>query len=164
RSVVVCLLLPRAHAPALAGAPRRAGALAAAAAGGALLPAAAFAGSTALRRSDRGQPRGLRLWLLLASVAGAAYVAAQALVLAWIGGDPAGHAYSSVVWALAGVHWVHVAVTVLIAALAWARSAAGLVDAGKRLEPRIAAALWRYVAAQGLVAWAVIHVFPRMTT
>src|SRR5690606_28392519 len=130
----------------------------------ALLPAAAFAGSTALRRSDRGQPRGLRLWLLLASVAGAAYVAAQALVLAWIAGDPTGHAYSSVVWTLAGFHWVHVAVTVLISAFVWARSAAGLVDAGKRLEPRIAAALWRYVAAQGLVAWAVIHVFPRMTT
>ncbi|KGO97521.1 hypothetical protein N791_08630, partial [Lysobacter defluvii IMMIB APB-9 = DSM 18482] len=120
-------------------------------------------GGRALKRSDAGQPRGLRLWLVLATAAGLGFVALQAWVLGDVAGDPRGHAYSSVVWTLAGFHWVHVAVAALVSAFVWARSAAGLVDAEKRLEPRIAAALWRYVAAQGLVAWAVIHVFPRLS-
>lgn len=128
-----------------------------------LLVAAAVAGGRALKRGDAGQPRGLRLWLVLATLAGLGFVALQAWVLGDVAGDPRGHAYSSVVWTLAGFHWVHVAIAALVSAFVWARSAAGLVDAEKRLESRIAAALWRYVAAQGLVAWAVVHVFPRLS-
>ena len=30
------------------------------------------------------------------------------------------------------------------------------------LAARVAAALWRYTVAQGLITWAVIHLFPRM--
>ena len=48
------------------------------------------------------------------------------------------------------------------AGFAWLRSRHGLVDAQRRLDARIAVALWRYAVGQGVVAWLVIHLFPRL--
>src|SRR5690606_17868036 len=75
-------------------------------------------------------------------------------------GAPGAHAYASVVWALAGFHAVHVAVAMLVGLFVAARGQRGYVGAERPLEQRIAAALWAYVAAQGAIAWGVIHLFP----
>jgi cytochrome c oxidase subunit I+III len=103
----------------------------------------------------------LRTFLLLA-----AFLAAGFLALHWVAisdhvAAPQTDAYSSVVWTLAGFHAVHVVVALLMAGFVWMRSRRGYVDAVRVLEPRIAAAFWRYMVVQGVIAWLVIHVFPR---
>ena len=140
--------------------------------GGWLLPAVAVALLVAsepamrwaLHSGDRGFPMRLRAGLLLAVGLGTAFLVLHGLALDATIGAPQAHAYASVVWTLAGFHGVHLLVGVLIAVFVWARSRAGYVDAKRRLEPRIAAAYWRYAVAQGVVAWAVIHVFPRLAS
>ena len=57
---------------------------------------------------------------------------------------------------------MHVAVAVLASLFVAARLRHGYVTAARPLEARVAAALWRYTVAQGLITWAVIHLFPRM--
>ncbi|OHE83079.1 MAG: cytochrome c oxidase subunit I [Lysobacterales bacterium RIFOXYD1_FULL_69_11] len=141
-------------------------------AGGWLIPAVAVALLVAsepamrwaLHSGDRGFPMRLRAGLLLAAVLGTAFLVLHGLALEATVGAPQTHAYASVVWTLAGFHGVHLLVGVLIAVFVWARSRAGYVDATRRLEPRIAAAYWRYAVAQGVIAWTVIHVFPRLAS
>ncbi|MGI8560702.1 MAG: cytochrome ubiquinol oxidase subunit I, partial [Luteimonas sp.] len=93
---------------------------------------------------------------------GAAFLAAHAIALADPVGAPQAHAYASGVWKLAGFHGVHVVVAMLAAGFAWARLRCGHADALRVLDARIATGLWRYAVAQGAVAWAVIHLFPRL--
>src|SRR5690606_37514327 len=90
-----------------------------------------------------------------------AFGAARAWAMA-PGGAPARHAYSAVAWTLAGFHVVHVLLGLLFAAFVAARLRRGLVTTARPLEARVAAGLWRYVVGQGLVAWAVLHLFPRL--
>ncbi|MEG3192890.1 cytochrome c oxidase subunit I [Lysobacter sp. D1-1-M9] len=116
----------------------------------------------ALRSNDGNRQGHLRLGLAIAAALGLGFLATHVLALSGSVGAPQTHAYASVVWTLAGFHGVHLLVGVLVAALVWARSRRGHVDAQRRLEARIAAAFWRYVVAQGLVMWAVVQLFPRM--
>jgi len=66
-----------------------------------------------------------------------------------------------VVWTLAGFHALHVAVAALVGGFVALRIARGHVDAARPLETRIATGFWHYVVAQGAIAWAVLHLFPR---
>ena len=116
----------------------------------------------ARRSSDLGRPERLRLGLLLAAASGLGFVIVHAAALAMVVARPQSGAYASAVWMLAGFHAVHVLVGVLVAAFVWLRSRRGHIDAQRRLQPRIAAALWRYVVAQVVVTWAVLHLFPRL--
>src|SRR5690606_8760383 len=99
---------------------------------------------------------------LAAALLGAGFIAAHWAALAAPVGPPQAHAYASVVWTLAGFHLVHVAVAALASLFVAARLRHGYVNAQRPLEARVATALWRYTVAQGLVAWAVIHLFSRM--
>jgi len=114
-----------------------------------------------LRANDARRPVRLQFGLGVSAAAGVGFLALHALALAPVGA-PQVHGYASVVWTLAGFHAVHLFVGVLINLFVLARSRRGLVDAVRRLEPRIAAGYWRYVVGQGLVTWAVIHLFPGM--
>ncbi|MGO1541643.1 MAG: cytochrome c oxidase subunit I [Luteimonas sp.] len=105
---------------------------------------------------------GFWAWLVSA-VLGAGFITTHWLALAGPVGAPQEHAYASVVWVLAGFHMVHVAVAAMAALFVAARLRCGFVSAARPLEARVAAALWRYTVAQGLVTWAVIHLFPRVT-
>ncbi|MDQ3289201.1 MAG: cytochrome c oxidase subunit I [Pseudomonadota bacterium] len=116
----------------------------------------------AQRSGDRDRPRSQQTGLLLASLLGVGFVAMHAVVLGSALAPPQTNAYASVVWLLAGFHAAHLLVAVLIAIFVWLRSRYGHIDRQRRLEPRIAAAYWRYVVAQGAIAWAVIHLFPRL--
>ena len=118
----------------------------------------------ARRSGDHGQPARLRLGLLLAAASGLGFLGVHAAALAAVVARPQSHAYASVVWMLAGFHAVHLLLGILIAAFVWMRSQRGHVDAKRRLEPRIAAAYWHYAVAQGVVTWAVMHLFPRLVT
>jgi cytochrome c oxidase subunit I+III len=109
----------------------------------------------------RNAPVRFRGSLVLASLFATGFIAAQAFVLSGSAGDPGAHAYSSIVWTLAGFHAVHMIVAVLIAMFVWLRSRAGFVDAVCALDARIVAAFWRYTTAQGVIAWSIIHLFPR---
>ncbi|MDQ3618082.1 MAG: cytochrome c oxidase subunit I [Pseudomonadota bacterium] len=116
----------------------------------------------ALAGNDRGRPTQLRNGLMLAALLGVAFIVTHLLALAAVVGAPQAHAYASVVWTLAGFHGVHLLIAVLIAGFVWWRSRHGHVDALRRLEPRIAAGFWRYVVVQGLIVWAIVHLFPRV--
>lgn len=94
-------------------------------------------------------------------MAGLAFVAVHGWAL-WVPvGPPQAHAYASVVWTLAGFHAVHVLVAVLFATFLAARVHRGYASAARPLDARVAAGLWRYTVGQGLVTWAVVHLFPR---
>ena len=125
----------------------------------ALLAGCAVAARWAWRALARGG--GVIGWLT-AALLGAGFIAAHWIALAGPVGAPQAHAYASVVWTLAGFHFVHVAVAVLASLFVAARIHRGYTSAARPLEARVVAALWRYTVAQGLAAWAVIHLFPRM--
>ncbi|WP_411834253.1 cytochrome c oxidase subunit I [Pseudoxanthomonas mexicana] len=126
----------------------------------ALLLAAGGAVHAGMRGLSRGDGRRLRAGLAVGIALGAGFLVAHARAMHAVASAPATHAYDSVTWTLAGFHAVHVAVAMLIAAFVWARSHRGHVDAARTLEPRIAAAFWRYAIGQGALAWLLIHVFP----
>ncbi|MDH5824798.1 cytochrome c oxidase subunit I [Luteimonas sp. RD2P54] len=126
----------------------------------ALLVGCAVAAELA-HRGSRGAQGGGGGWLL-ATALGAGFVVAHVSALAGPVGPPQAHAYASVVWTLAGFHAVHVAVAMLASGFVWGRIRHGLAGPARPLEPRIAAGLWRYALGQGAVAWAVIHLFPRL--
>jgi cytochrome c oxidase subunit I+III len=58
---------------------------------------------------------------------------------------------------------VHVVVAMLAGGFAWARWLRGHADQERVLDARIADGLWRYALGQGVVTWAVLHLFPRLT-
>ncbi|NLA68728.1 MAG: cytochrome c oxidase subunit I [Gammaproteobacteria bacterium] len=120
--------------------------------------AAAEHAARALRREEG--TRAATAWVA-ATVLGAGSIAAQAWAMA-PAGAPGRHAYASVAWTLAGFHAVHVLLAMLFAAFVAARLRRGLVTAARPLEARVAAGLWRYTVGQGLLAWAVLHLFPRL--
>ncbi len=127
----------------------------------ALLLAAGATSHLAMRALHGGRRAvAIGAWIATA-VAGAVFVAAHLQAMATTG-SPQAHAYASVVWTLAGFHAVHVAVAVLFAGFIALRIARGRTDAWRPLDARVGAGLWRYVVGQGLVAWAVIHLFPRL--
>ncbi len=107
--------------------------------------------------------RGLAWPMGLAALCGAGFLWLQWQAVAAGTGAPTVHAYASVVWTLAGFHAVHVGVAILVGLFAAARGWRGHVSVERALEQRIAGALWTYAAAQGAVAWAVIHLFPEWT-
>jgi len=100
------------------------------------------------------------LWLLATLAPAVGFLALHLPLVSSLVGAPSGHAYASVVWTLAGFHAVHVGVAMLIAAFVAARLHRRHVDAARPLELRIAVAFWRYTVGQGVVMWAVIHLFP----
>ncbi len=102
-----------------------------------------------------------RAGLVLAMLCAIVFLSVHAMALSASASDPRSHAYSSIVWTLAGFHGVHMIVAILIAAFVWWRSRAGSVDKVCDLDARIVAGFWRYAIAQGLVTAAVIHLFPR---
>ena len=114
------------------------------------------------RAMQRGATGATVMALLAAAGLGAAFIGMEAWALAGPVGVPQAHAYASVVWTLAGFHMLHVAIAVLMSVFVAARARAGYVHAGRPLEPRVVAGFWRYTVGIGLVAWVVIHVFPRV--
>ncbi|MEN1957620.1 cytochrome c oxidase subunit I [Luteimonas changyuni] len=112
----------------------------------------------ALRRDDR---RVAALCWLAAAAFGMVFVITHGWALL-PSGRPQVHAYASVAWTLAGFHAVHVVIAALFAVFVAARLHRGLVTPDRPLESRVTAALWRYTVAQGLLAWAVLHLFPRL--
>ena len=127
----------------------------------ALLPACAGGVAFATRALRRGaMGRAIAGWLATALL-GTAFVAMHAWAMAATGA-PSSHAYASVAWTLAGFHAVHVLLAILFALFVAARLKRGLATAATPLESRVTAGLWRYTVAQGLLAWAVLHLFPRL--
>ncbi|MET0327453.1 MAG: cbb3-type cytochrome c oxidase subunit I, partial [Luteimonas sp.] len=109
----------------------------------------------------RGRTRAAIGWSVAAIAFGIVALAVQLPELARTVGVPQAHAYGSVVWTLAGFHAVHVVVALLIGGFVALRIHRGHVDGVRCLEARIATGFWRYVVAQGAIAWALLHLFPR---
>ncbi|MCD9098334.1 cytochrome c oxidase subunit I [Luteimonas fraxinea] len=108
-----------------------------------------------------GHTRAAVIWSAFAILSAIACLALQLPAIADAVGAPQRHAYGSVVWTLAGFQALHIAVAVLIAGFVALRIHHGHVDAVRSLEARIATGFWRYVVAQGLIVWALLHLFPR---
>lgn len=128
----------------------------------ALLAASEPAMTWARRCAGQGRLPAQRIWLLVAGALGVGFLAIQLVALASTVGAPQTHAYASLVWTLAGFHGVHLVIAILATVFVWMRSRRGHGGAERHLESRVGAGLWRYVVIQGLVVWAVVHLFPRV--
>ncbi|WP_119459220.1 cytochrome c oxidase subunit I [Rhodospirillaceae bacterium SYSU D60014] len=92
-------------------------------------------------------------------------IAALAIALydQWQAGlRPSEHAYGAAIYVLLGYQGFHVAVLLLMAGYTLARSVCGLLDPVRRATFDNTMLLWHYMVGQGLVALAVIHLFPRL--
>lgn len=100
------------------------------------------------------------------------YAAAIVLFLAAFGSDLAGQwqtglrptesAYGAMVYMLLALQGQYVFALAIMAAFVLAKSFAGRIDGVRRQTFDNVALIWGYAAAQGLVAVAVSHLFPRM--
>ncbi len=118
--------------------------------------------SWARKRGLEGRLQAQQLALGAAIALGAGFLVAHLIALSQALGAPQEHAYSSVAWTLAGFHAVHLVVAILALVFVWLRARRGYGGPHRHLETRVAAGLWRYVVGQGIVAWAVVHLFPRV--
>ena len=127
-----------------------------------LLLASAFAMHFAMRALHRGARRAsITAWCCAAALA-LAFVAVHGWSRAGPVGAPQVHAYAAVAWTLAGFHALHMLLSALFALYAAARTQRGHVTAARPLEARISAGLWRYSVGIGVIAWCVLHLFPRL--
>jgi cytochrome c oxidase subunit I+III len=125
----------------------------------ALSSAAVMVASRALRRSATWL---LRLALVAALALASAAVGAELLGWWRIGARADDSAHGAAVYAIVGLEALLVAVGVLMALYTLARSAAGLISAERRVTADNTALLWHYGVAQGLLAVALVHGFPRL--
>ncbi len=72
-------------------------------------------------------------------------------------------AYAAAVYAVAGLQAAFAALAGVMGVFTVARSLAGRLTATRRAAFDTTMMMWRYTAAQGLVALALVHVFPRLT-
>ncbi|MHC9084615.1 cytochrome c oxidase subunit I [Luteimonas sp. RIT-PG2_3] len=116
---------------------------------------------SAMNRRNAARPA--QAMAVASGLAGIAFLYLHAAALRDVG-PPQAHAYAAVVWTLAGFHAIHVVVAGLAGLFACARIGRGYADSERDLDVRIASGLWHYTVVQGTIAWAVIHLFPRMAT
>jgi cytochrome c oxidase subunit I+III len=134
---------------------------------GGLAAALMVASGVAVRAAVTGNLRNrpLRLWfgLVSASIAGA--VALTVYALLFQGGElrPQEHAYAATVWIIIAYHAVHIAVAMIMSVYTLARAAAGMIHAERDMSLRSTALFWYYTVIQGLVALALIYLFPELT-
>jgi cytochrome c oxidase subunit I+III len=102
----------------------------------------------------------LRLCLLAAFAAAAAFVVLVTIAL--YGSDLAArdHAYAAIVFALWGCAVIHVVLAMIMIGFVIVRAGAGYVGARRPGEARITALFWHYSAAQAVAVFAAVHVFP----
>ena len=98
--------------------------------------------------------------LTLETYDGTAWISVTPLTITGL--RPTGHAYGATVYILLGYQGFHVAVLLLMGCYTLARSLFGLLDSQRRATFDNTMLLWHYMVGQGLVALAVIHLFPRL--
>ncbi len=104
----------------------------------------------------------MRIGIAVASLLmiGSAYIA---VLDQWQTGlRPTAHAYGAVVYTVLGYQALHVAILLVMAGYALARSVCGLLNHERRVTFDNIKLLWYYTVGQGLVALAMIYLFPRM--
>jgi cytochrome c oxidase subunit I+III len=75
---------------------------------------------------------------------------------------PTVHAYASSSWAILAWHGAHVAVALIMAAYAMARSFAGMLDGRRRQAMDVTMLFCGYTAGQGILGLALLLLFPRL--
>ncbi len=112
----------------------------------------------------RGPVWAVRLMLLAAMACFTAGAGADGWALWAAGIRPTAHAYGAAGFAIFAWQAMHVALALLLAGYTLARSLAGMLDGRRRLTMDNAGLFCGYVAAQGIVGLALLHLFPRLLT
>ncbi|HET6520541.1 MAG TPA: cbb3-type cytochrome c oxidase subunit I, partial [Geminicoccaceae bacterium] len=116
-----------------------------------------------VRALDRAETGWFKLAVWLGCAALAAFVALQ---LAWLSESrlqPVEHAYAAIVWTIALYHLLHVALALVMGLYVLARFRAGRLRPKRDIDLRNAALFWHFTVLMGLVALAVIDLFPLAT-
>ncbi|MYZ48930.1 cbb3-type cytochrome c oxidase subunit I [Propylenella binzhouense] len=103
-----------------------------------------------------------RILLVLAVPLLVAAFGADLLGLWRAGVRPSETSYGAIVFGFAVIQGLYVAALVVMAPYTVARSFAGLLDARRRVTFDNTRMLWLYAVAQGLIALALVHLFPRL--
>jgi heme/copper-type cytochrome/quinol oxidase subunit 3 len=108
------------------------------------------------RAAIAGNVRGMRRWLVIASVLGVIACTLRWYELHLLPMRWDSHAYGSVVWALLGLQWVHgltgVGENALYIAVLWI----GPIEDKHRVDIEVSTPLWYFVVAGAGLAWAVV--------
>lgn len=118
-----------------------------------------FAGAAAA--AARLRPAAARLWLLAGAVLGVGFLVFQ-YVLVDESLDrfrPEDDAYGSIVYTLIGLHFVHVAIGVLLAL--WALVRASRFDRTALVTVRVIALYWYFLAAVAMLVFLTLYLSPR---
>ncbi|MDX1655596.1 MAG: cytochrome ubiquinol oxidase subunit I, partial [Candidatus Competibacteraceae bacterium] len=111
----------------------------------------------------RGSLWGLRLGLILAWLLGLGFLIIQVWVLWDYGIAPWEHAYASLVHTLTGFHLLHLLIALLMGGFVLVRSGFGYGGRHRPQELNVTLLFWNYTVLQGLVVFAVVHLFPRLS-
>lgn len=117
--------------------------------------------SRALRQAERHAHWQMRVGLALVILLMVASFGIALHNLWQSGMRPEVHAYGAIVYAILGYQGLHVAVFAIMAAYTLARSVCGLLDATRRATFDNTMLFGYYTAGQGLIALAIVHLFPR---
>ena len=106
-------------------------------------------------------------WLMRIGIAVAALLMVASTGIAFLdlwqtGLRPTAHAYGAVGYTILGYQGMHVAILLVMAGYTLARSACGLLNHERRVTFDNVKLLWYYTVGQGLVAFAMIYLFPRL--
>jgi len=118
----------------------------------------------ARRLPERGGTRGR--WPLSLLIAAATILIVSAATLEIVahrdaGLDPRAHSYGAVVFTIAAVQGLCVAVAAIMGLYTVARTLCGMIDRTRRVTFESTMLFWHYTAAQGLVGLAIVHLVPR---
>jgi cytochrome c oxidase subunit I+III len=118
--------------------------------------------SRVLRDSDRFGQWPVRLALLGALPASIVAVAID-FWAQWQSGLPPGqHSYGAIVYTILCWQGFHVGILIIMGLYTIARSLCGLLDSRRRASFDSTMLMWHYTTGQGLIALALIYLFPRL--
>ncbi|MFD4838055.1 cytochrome c oxidase subunit I [Achromobacter sp. NPDC058515] len=127
-----------------------------------LLGAVALAAGAGRRLGQVGQP--FLRWSMPTAIVLLLASAGVELNAHWQSGlRPQASAYAAAVYAMAGLQAAFAALAGVMGVFTVARSLAGTLTTTRRAAFDTTMLMWRYTAAQGLAALALLHVFPRLT-
>jgi cytochrome c oxidase subunit I+III len=126
------------------------------------LAASGLAVRRARVRNAAADPPGVRGAMLIAAALMAAFIVTLGMSLAEYGRAPQEHAYASLVHTLIGFAALHSVVALLMAGFVWARSHTPWLSAKRPLALHVTALFWWFTVGVGAVAFAVVHVSPRV--
>jgi cytochrome c oxidase subunit 3 len=122
-----------------------------------LLVISSFTYVAAARRARAHDRRGLRSWVALTFVLGAAFLVLQLVDYARLSFSVSSHAYGTMFFAMTGFHAAHVVAGLILMLVVLGRSTQGAYDAGEPLGVEAVGYYWHFVDVVWIVLYATLY-------